>query len=167
MLSSKTGRLISAWAVLGLSGCAVSYDQNTDQQVTAITQEGDQQLATWENMLAAHQTISYDASAYSKIQGDLQTLEIRLASSPDFETSHLASIVASQITLWNNIRDTQIKNPFVYDYLNAQAGLFNYNMGLLTLYELSLKSGTSTSSAGAAVTAAKNAGPTLSAKPAA
>jgi len=148
-----------------LSGCAVSYDQNIDQQVTTITQEGDQQLATWENALAAHQTISYDPSSYSKIQGDLQTLEIRLANSPDFETRSLVSIVTSQITLWNNIRDTQIMNPFVSDYLTIQGGIFNYNMGLLTLYELCLRSGAGTSSAGAAVSAAQTAGPPVSLKP--
>ncbi len=165
MISSTAGRLISALTVLGLSGCAVSYDQNIDQQVTTITQEGDQQLATWENALAAHQTISYEPSSYSKIQGDLQTLEIRLANSPDFETRSLVSIVTSQITLWNNIRDTQIANPFVSDYLTIQGGIFNYNMGLLTLYELSLRSGAGTSSAGAAVSAAQTAGPLVSLKP--
>jgi len=143
----------------------VNYDPNLDQQVTTITQEGDQQLAKWENTLAAGQTIQYDPGSYSKIQGDLQALETRLKNSPDFETRSLAPIVTSQITLWNNIRDTDIKSGFVYDYLTLQGQLFNYNMGLLTLYELSLKSGASTGSAGGAVSAAQSAGPALSPKP--
>jgi hypothetical protein len=162
VIGSKVGGLVSICALFGLLGCAVNYDQNIDQQVTAITQEGDQQLATWENELVAHQTITYDSSSYSKIQGDLQALETRLANSPDFETKHLASIVTSQITLWNNIRDTQIKSGLVYDYLTIQGRLFNYNMGLLTLYELSLKGGASTSSAGTAVSSAQSAGPAVS-----
>jgi hypothetical protein len=165
MIGSWAGRFTSACAVLGLLGCAVSYDQTIDQQVTTVTQEGDQQLALWENALAARQTIPYDPGSYSKIQGDLQALETRLENAPDVETRKLAPVVASQVTLWNNIRDTQIGNPFVADYLTTQGAIFNYNMGLLTLYELSLRSGASTSAAGTAVSAAQSAGPALSPKP--
>jgi hypothetical protein len=146
---------------IGLCGCTVDYDPSLDQQVTTITQEGDQQLAAWENALAAGLAIHYEPSAYSAIQGDLQALATRLSNSPDPETRNLASIATSQITLWNNLRDTEIKSGFVSDYLTIQGQLFNYNMGLLTLYELSLKSGASTGSAGSAVSAAQSAGPPL------
>lgn len=165
VIGSSAGWIVLTLATLGLFGCTVDYDPSLDQQVTTITQNGDQQLAAWENTLAARQTITYDASSYGKIQGDLQALETRLDNSPDFETRNLAAIVASQITLWSNIRDTQIKSGFVYDYLTIQGQLFNYNMGLLTRYELSLKSGASTGSAGNAVSAAQSAGPALSLKP--
>ena len=161
MVGLRIVSLVSGCTLLALSACTVAYDENTDEQVTSVTQEGNEQIATWKNMLAADQAIAFDAGSYSKIEGDLQALESRLASAPDTETRNLAPIAASQVTLWTNIRDTQLAHGFVSDYLTIQENLFTYNMGLLTLYELSLKEGAGTGAAGTAVTAAQSAGPPL------
>ena len=85
MVNASFATLMSGYVLLGLSACTVAYDENTDQQVTSITQQGNQQLATWEDMIAGHQAIDFDAASYSRIQGELQTLENRLATGPTRE----------------------------------------------------------------------------------
>jgi hypothetical protein len=147
-----------------ISACAVNYDQTTDQQITSATQEGNKQIETWRSAIAEKKSLTYDDTAYGKIIGDLRSLKTRLTQSADFETQNLTPIVDSQIDLWNNIKTTQLIHKTMPDsYLKIQEDIFNYNMGLLTLYEAVLKSGGSTSGAGASVANAKSTGPTAAA----
>ncbi len=104
--------------------------------------------------------MAYDPTAYGKIIGDLQSLKTRLAQSTDFETQNLAPIVDSQISLWNTIKTRQAANKSLPDaYLKTQEDIFNYNMGLLTNYELVLKAGGSAGSAGSSVSKTQAAAP--------
>ena len=155
-----------------LTSCAVTYDATADQQITTLTQDINQQFTTWIVATTDHVPVKYDPDAYSKIEGEIVSLGMRLQASPDFETRRLALIctgtgrgpenLSQQPSLQNQVeqlrtihqRQASIQDPYV---LTAALQSFDAQLGAMTTYELSLKSGSSPFDAG---TAAKKVTPT-------
>jgi hypothetical protein len=103
---------------------------------------------------------------YNTIEGDLKSLKTRLANSPNFETQGLVPNVDDMITLFDNMSKTQMATGFNYPYVYTQDQLFNEEMGVLQTYELSLKGGSSPSSAASTAKAKSSTAPAAPPKPA-
>jgi hypothetical protein len=136
---------------VSLTSCAPTYDDTANTQITSITQEGDKLIVGLENNYSSGKPSTYDVSTYNQVEGDLKALGNRLRFSGNSDTQSVAPFSDTALKQIEELRarhaagklPTASGDTYLYD----KERLFNFNMGLLTNYELLLKGGASTSTA--------------------
>lgn len=158
--------------LLVFSACTTSYDSTTDQQITTVIQDVNQQLTGWIVQISdakpqapSATPVPYNAAAqtlYAKSETDLNILWVRLSSSTDEATQRLAPICTSLVSQMEQLRalhaaEKTFANAGDQVTLTAALRTFNVQLGALSTYELVLKGGGSTNSASAASSAKTSA----------
>jgi hypothetical protein len=138
------GIFASILASFLLAACAtVAYDDQADQQLTALSQELNLQFITWESQLEAQTptAVPYDAAFYNKVEADITTLEIRMEASQSEATDKLVPVFQSLAQQVENLRNLHQKQGQFKDaaFLHAEQNLLNVQIASLLTFELSLK----------------------------
>ncbi len=165
MLHNKYIMLLPFLVTTTLGSCgSVNYDDEADKQLTTITQETNQQFATWESQAQAKSPVVYDTKFYDKVEADIKTLEIRMEASQDAATQHLIPVFDSlnnQVEQLRNFHMTQ-KAFSDAEFLHGEQDILDAQLAALITFELSLKpnavtgsSGSKTQSTAASTTKAK------------
>ena len=151
----RAGRFVLAGCLaLWLAACGtVNYDQQADQQITAITQEINLQLLTWAHQIDAtpSKPAAYDTKFYDKVEADLTTLQIRLEASQDPATQKIVQNLNDLLTQVEQIRQLHMAQKTFNNsaFLRAELDAINAQLSILTTFELSLKPSTASGSPGA------------------
>jgi hypothetical protein len=129
-------------AALGACG-AVTYDDQADTQLTALTQALNLQFLTWANQVEGTppKPAAYDASFYDKTEAAIMTLQIRMEASQDKATQTLIPIFRSLYSQVEQLRQLHIKQKTFADgpFLRAELDELNAQLAVLLTFELSLK----------------------------
>ena len=97
--------LLPFFMAIMLSACgSVNYDDQADQQLTAITSESNLQFTTWISQTKAGTPVAYDPKFYDKVEADVKTLEIRMEASQDAATQKLIPVFQSLVDQFENLR---------------------------------------------------------------
>jgi len=153
-----------ALASVVLAGCAtIAYDSQTDQQITNLSQEVNQQLVTWEFAEAAQsRSTQYNPKYYAKVETDLTLLQMRINSSSGTGSSVQPEAFAEMHHMLDDERAKQQNRKYPPDAMFFHAERIAWNTQLRTLsdYELALKrvaggTGTATNSGKAKASGSK------------
>lgn len=144
-----------AFTAVVLAGCAtMAYDSQTDQQITNLSQEVNQQLVTWEFAEAAHPHFTqYDPKYYAKVETDLTLLQMRMNSGSGTGSPVQPEVFAQMHHMLDDERAKQQnrKGPPDAIFFHAERIAWNTQLRSLSDYELALKpvaGGTSTAADG-------------------
>lgn len=133
-----------------VAGCAAPlYDEQTDQEITAVQREVDSWLVTLTALSSRHDKASIDKASYAqnsdyydKIDSDLTILRTRMLASPDPSAAKLAPIfdnLAATITDLRKVHEAQDRISAAA--LVATRNQLNAQFSILLTYELALKKG--------------------------
>ena len=133
-------------AIVLLSSCAtVNYDQQADQQLSALSQEITLQFITWANQVeeSPPSPVPYDAKFYDKVQADITALEIRMQASQSAATDKISGVFTSLFDQIQSVRKLHQKHGSFTQgdaaFLHAELDVLNAQIAPLMTFELSLK----------------------------
>ena len=122
------------------TACAtINYDQQADQQITALTQQINLQYLSWESQARSNGPVAYDAKFYDTVEASLATLEMRMTASQDASSAKLTQLFQNLMQQLENERKFHQEHALDAAYCHAERLLINTQLAVLTTYELSLK----------------------------
>ncbi|HXR34614.1 MAG TPA: hypothetical protein VN754_01620 [Candidatus Binataceae bacterium] len=146
-----------------LASCAPTYDSIADQMLVDTQKQADDGLLKLESLAVMIDTLGKSPNAsdqkavadarrqasygsnmdfYNNLQSSLTTLDTRMTATPDLSTPKLNNALSNLEKNVNEVRTTHAaENTLGADYVKASKQILDQQFKALTVYELTIKSG--------------------------